>query len=106
MGVDYCGAGGVGIEIDHTIVKSMIENNVFTEEDWEDDPGYCLSETGLSYIEYGDCYSGEVTRAFVVDAETFGELLEKVDDFCNSLSKHGINVDKKDLKIFSELLVY
>jgi hypothetical protein len=107
MGVDYDGVGGIGIEFTDEMVEKVIKQGVFTEEDWADDWTDCMEKIGICYSEAGDySYGGEKRIYLLVEGSTLDDIISNEEKFREDLSKLGITVERKDLKVIEDLCVW
>lgn len=103
MGVDYNSVGGVGIEISEQMVKTMIDNGVLTEDEWDDDPWDCSEKIGLKYESAG-VFNYE-NHYFFIDGCTLAEINSNVGKFKNKLYEIGLKIEDEDIKIISDIYV-
>lgn len=91
MGVDYTGIGGIGIRITGRVLETLVENGLFTMEEWDSDPDGCCETVKLPYATYGSAYSGQETRVLLVKGETFGEIKSNAPLFVDRLRSLGLS---------------
>lgn len=107
MGVDYDGVGGIGIEFTDEMVNKVIEKGVFTKENWEDDAVGCMDEIGILYCEAGAYnYGGERRIYLFVKGVTLEDVISNESEFRENLSKLGIDIERKDLKVIEDLCIW
>lgn len=106
MGVDYKAIGGIGIEVDDKILALFIENEAFSEKDWDEYGSECLEEIGVEYAEAGSCYSGVTTNYIFVKGNTLGEIQENSAGFIEIVNRFGGGITENDLVLISALYVY
>lgn len=106
MGIDYDGVGGIGIEIDEDVHLKLIENGVFTDDEWDEDRDGCLEELDILYQQAGNAYSGDVTFYLFVEGENLIEINRNAPKFIDKLNAVGINITIDKLKVISETFVY
>jgi hypothetical protein len=105
MGIDYDGIGGIGIEFTDEIKDKLIECELFTEEDFDEDYDSCFEKLGLTYDQAGNMYSGDTYFYLMVDGDTLPEVNKNSKEFINTLSKYGVIITEDDLKVISDYLV-
>ena len=113
MGIDYCGVGGIGIEIDDDM-KELISNKYYSKNEMdEDDDDYeevyfseILDDAGIEYSEAGCSYSGDLNYYLLVDGSTLLEVQNNTEEFIKKLKDIGINITIEDLQVVSDLHVY
>lgn len=106
MGVDYDRIGGIGIELTNDMMRSLCINSDIPDEEWEDDPDYCLDRLKLNYERAGSEYSGEIYYYLLVKGDTFIEVNKNIPEFIEKLDLFGIDVKVEDLKVISDLYIW
>lgn len=106
MGIDHRGVGGIGIRVTEEHIRLAIAAELFTEDEWENDPGTCLDTFGLDYEEAGSAYSGDLRYYFLVSGETYREIGYGSIVFLATLNKLGLHLTLDDLVVVSDYLVY
>lgn len=108
MGVDYDSVAGIGILVDEDIREKLILADLFSEEEWEEDPGECLEKVGIAFSEAGDsCYSGKDPRFYYfVEGKNLEEIINNYPILLDMLKRFGINKTIKDLIVIEDLLVW
>lgn len=114
MGVDYCGVGGIGIQItpdDEQTVRELaatIDATVF-----EDNFGELLDwflrvkKVKAEYSEAGSAnYRGDATWYIHAPGYTLDEIYSKAEQFLEDLLKIGLKKTREDLKVISDLYIY
>lgn len=107
MGVDYEGAGGVGVVItddmlDHAFDKSLIDSDL-----WDDDPSEVLSKLGIEHAQCGDAYSGDdFDWLALCPGGTLGELVKNAPEFVAQVNNvFGTALKPEGLELIVETLV-
>ena len=108
MGVDYNGVGGVGIKLSQDDINILIDNKVFTQEEWDDDWYECFEKLPVSMESAGDyCYTGdEPTIYLLLDGVTIDELYENVPVFLEELKKLGLERTREDIKVIEDIKIW
>lgn len=106
MGIDYKAAYGFGIEFTDCEAEKCIESGIFSQDDWDDDAGWCIDETGAEFEEIGSHYSGNINRYAVFKPKSIADGIEKQEKFINDMSTCGIVISDDDVKFISGVLVY
>ena len=104
MGIDHNGVGGIGIELTEEIRNKLIENKLFTQDEWDEDKYGCLEEINLIYSVAGDgSYGGKDIYYLLVKGDNLKEILENEEVFRNHLKTFGIQLTQGDLSVISDL---
>lgn len=107
MGIDYNGVGGIGIRLNDEMIEKVIEKNMFTEEDWDDDMYGCVDSLGISYSVAGDSYNSEYEFYYLVKGENLEDINKNKEQFLHEInSKFNTSYTEKDLKVISELHIW
>ncbi|QDB74096.1 hypothetical protein [Aeromonas phage 4L372D] len=107
MGVDYNGVGGIGVRLSPEMVKTAIEKNMFTEEDWEEDPIASVEVFQILYAQAGSAYSGKEWFYLFVDGNNLEEINNNSKDFLDKVNKmFDLKYTEKDLKVISDLYIW
>ena len=108
MGVDWdwYGVGGIGVKVTSDMIELLINNGVFTDEEWEADKDECIDLLGILYSKAGNDYSGETYFYLFVDGKNLEEVNKNSKIFIEKLSQFGIILKEKDLIVVEDLCVY
>ena len=106
MGVDHSSVGGIGIKFTEDMKQTMIDESLFTEDEWDDSSEECMEEIGIPYNQAGNSYSGNIEYYFIVNGETLEDVNNNADGFVSKFKKYGINLSVNELKVISEYLVW
>lgn len=52
MNVEFSGVGGVGVKLTAEMINYAIDNEIFTNDDWDDDPLICLSKLNIKELNF------------------------------------------------------
>lgn len=105
MGVDYSSVGGIGIEVTKGMIEKFITAGLFTQENWDDDPGYPLRELKFPVKTAGSGnYTGEENVYYIlVPGENLSEIIANEGMFRKKLAKFKIQLKQEDLLVISDL---
>ena len=113
--MDIEAVGGIGIEITQKMINELIENNIFTVEEYEENSIEAIEKiTSNKWIQNsevkqaGDMFTGDVTYYLLMKAETLEEANCLKNSFLNDLG-NLINISENnlpELKIISDFLVF
>lgn len=104
MSVDCDPVCGYGVVVTEDIVDKMVQANLFTKEQWEDDSIACLAGCGFVYGESGSYYTGETTIYLFANGSTLPELVEGGKDLLCKLADIGVFITLGDIKEICEVL--
>lgn len=104
MGVDCDSVSGFGIRLTNEIVQKMIASGLFTQEEWNDDPSYCLDKTTFYHETAGSYYTGNVYYYLFALGDTIPELLRGVNKLIIQLDDIGVDIEIDDIKHISDTL--
>ena len=106
MSVDYDGVGGIGILLTDEIIEKLMDGNLFTKEEWDNDKYECVERLNVSYQTAGNAYSGDTHFYLLVEGSTLAEINYNADEFINWLVNNlGFNIDYNDLMVISDIYV-
>ena len=106
MGVDYDGVGGIGVKVSDQMIWSLLATDAFSEEDWEEDPDYCLDSLVVPYQTAGSCYNGEdLTYYLLIEGSTLKDINENAPKFLDKLKSMGIESSPEDLIVISDIFI-
>lgn len=108
MGVDYNAVGGIGIQVSDELVAEAIALELFTAEDWSEDPQGCLESLDIPYEVAGDgCYGGDDRFYFTINAYKYKDVNNSKDNFLHVInSTFKTNYTDADLIVISDLHVW
>lgn len=93
MNVEFSGVGGVGIKLTAEMINYAIDNEIFTNDDWDDDPFICLSKLNIKELNFkpaGNCFTGKIYFYILVKGETHTII---------ALEESYYNYNKSDYKL-------
>jgi hypothetical protein len=105
MGVDYYGASGIGfkIELNEKMRKALEEKY---DGDYYDYFDFCLKDTGFSFVQYGNAYSGDIDYAIVVSEKTpLGGIMDEVVRLRKHLVDHGFDLPENEMLTLGDVFV-
>ena len=107
MGVDYQGAGGVGVIITGSMLDHAFDNSLIDSDAWEDDPSGVLSVLGIRHDQCGDLYTGNFDWLALCPGDTLEELVRNAPEFVAKINNiFGTELKPGDLELIVETLVY
>jgi hypothetical protein len=107
MGIDYNGVGGIGVEFDDVFVEAGIKQNLFTQEEWDDDPDNCLDVLNMEYQTAGNHFTGDVVYYLLVDGKSLSEVNANADRFCGDIkAKLCLELTPDELGVISDICVW
>lgn len=107
MSVDYDGVGGIGVLVTDNHIQLMIDNGLFSREEFEDDQSNCMDGVGIPYSCAGSFYQEDASYFyFLVSGKNLPEINSNAPKFIESLASIGIIVSDVDLIVISDLMIW
>ena len=102
MGVDYDAVGGIGIRV----TKERLQKLGYNEDD-NDVSSFLDDVVGVTYSEYGSCYSeNSLEYAWMVPGSKYLECVKNIPEFLKELNDKNLNVTEEDLEIIEEIFIW
>jgi hypothetical protein len=106
MSIDYEGVGGIGIKLTDDLIEKLIEKNIFTKDEWEEDARECLERLNIYYKQAGNVFTEIYYWYLMVDGDNLKEINENVDQFIIDIkNKIGIDLTLSDLKVIEDCFI-
>lgn len=110
MSTEYIGVGGIGVKLTQEMINYAIDNEIFTNDDWDDDPFICLSKLNIKELNFkpaGNCFTGKIYFYILVKGETFIELIDNYPLFIEKIKEYfGVDIDISDLIVINAIYIY
>lgn len=103
--MEYEAVGGIGVKVTSDMVHQLINNDVFTEGQYKENPYECIEALKIPYNVTGSAYSGDNVFYLMVDGGNLEEVNENSGVFIDNLRSYGIDLKVSDLMVICEYYV-
>ncbi len=111
MGTEYKPIGGIGIEIDGEMERSILNKKYFTLEELKDDPETCIGDIiGETYSTIRvacDNFTSNYTIYIMVNGNNIIDVINNSHHLLKSLKdSFSINKEMEDLIVIEDLFIF